>query len=51
MELLRPQLHHLSDKIRGVPHAIRESWPLNRVLITLAIALFFTFTQNTPYGL
>jgi hypothetical protein len=66
MELLRPQLDHLRGAIRGLPHTIRESWPLNRVprsrdwellvisylvLITLALALFFTFTQNTPYGL
>ena len=66
MELLGPQLYHVGEKIRGLPHTIRESWPLNRVprsrdwellvitylvLVTLALALFFTFTHNTPYGL
>lgn len=66
MELLGPQLHYLSDKIRGLPHAVRESWPLNRVprsrdwelmiisyliLVTLVLALFFTFSRNTTYGL
>jgi hypothetical protein len=64
MELLGPQLHYLGEKIRGLPHAIRESWPLNRVprsrdwelliiayLVAMAIALiiFFIFTQKS-YG-
>ena len=60
--VLRARLHHLGDSIRGLPHAIRESWPLNRVprsrdwelliiayLIAMSIALliFFLFSQKS----
>jgi hypothetical protein len=64
MELLGPQLHQVGDKIRGLPHTIRESWPLNRVprsrdwelliltyLVVMAIVLviFFIMTPKS-YG-
>jgi predicted Abi (CAAX) family protease len=53
-------------QLRDLPHRIRESWPLNRVprsrdwellvitflvLMALAMAIVFTFSWSTPYGL
>lgn len=58
MERLRPQLDHLGETIRGLPHTVRESWPLNRVprsrdwelliitylvVVTVLLIVFFTF--------
>jgi hypothetical protein len=66
MELLRPHLNHLRDGIRRLPHKVRVSWPLNRVpqsrewefliiaylvLVTMLLAIFFSLSDNTPYGL
>ena len=66
MELLGPKLDCLGDRLRGVPHAFRESWPLNRfprsrdwellviiylIVVTILLAIFLTVTHNTPHGL
>jgi hypothetical protein len=60
--VLRARLHHLGDRIRGLPHAIRGAWPLNRIprsrdwelliiayLVAMSIALliFFLFSQKS----
>ena len=56
------RLHHLGDSIRGLPRAIRESWPLSRiprsrdwelliiaylVAVTIALMIFFLFSQGS----
>jgi len=62
MELLRSKLDHLGEKIRRLPHRVRESWPLNRVprsrdwelliisylvAVTITLMIFFIFTQKS----
>jgi hypothetical protein len=62
MELLRPQLDYLRSLLLGLPRALRESWPLNRiprsrdwevliitylVAVTIALIVFFLFTQKS----
>ena len=58
MDLLRPQLDHLRGLLLGLPHTIRESWPLRRfprsrdwellivsylIAVALLLILYFTF--------
>ena len=64
MELLGPRLNCLGDQIRRLPHAVRESWSLNRIprsrdwelltiayLVVMAIALvIFFITSPKSYG-
>ena len=62
MEFLRPQLDYLRSLLLGLPHALRESWPLGRiprsrdwelliiaylVVVTIALTIFFLFTQKS----